>query len=203
MNYSFTDFYSVATMRAEPGYGHEWERCSALEIETTIYLINEDRKGIEDDTKVGTMKLIKISKEADIASILDNISGDEAIVGVAIDGVLNGDSNGQPELFDDDVMCAGDPFVVTRFDVEPEFKGKRLGHTILHIALQGSGCEGHSIFFLPSKAKSDSGIEFLTKFYLDGEKRSYVVKGTKVVCYNYYNSGGSVRKKREEMGKEC
>ena len=120
MNYSINDFRSVATMMVEPIEGHSWDRCSAIEVETTIYHINLDGDGIEDDTKVGTMKLLKVSKETNVVSVLDSISGDELIVGEALDGILNGDEDGRDDLFDDDVFNAGYRYVVTRFDVEPE-----------------------------------------------------------------------------------
>ena len=196
------DFHSVATMIVEPGYGVSWRRCPVLEIETTIYLRNLDGNGIEDDTKVGTMKLLKVNKNDEVYEVLDNIRSEDAQVGEVLDLLLNGDEKGRDDVWDENVFLSGDPYVLTRFDVEPEWRGKRLGHIILHIGLQGSGCEGHPVLLLPSNNDKDSGREFLTKFYLDGEQHSYVVKGTDVVVYSTYNDGCSVETNREELGKD-
>ena len=67
---------------------------------------------------------------------------------------------------------------------------------LLHVALQSSGCEGHSIFFLPSPNPDHAGFEFLTKFYLDADLGNYVVKDSRIVCCSSYNSSNSVEKAR-------
>ena len=107
----------------------------------------------------------------------------------------------RPEGYDDideDALYAGYPFIVSWFEIEEEFRRKRLGHLLLHVALQSSGCEGHSIFFLPSPNPDHAGFDFLTKFYLDADQGNYVVKDTRIVCCSNYNSMGSVLRNRQK-----
>ena len=76
-----------------------------------------------------------------------------------------------------------------------------MGRAILCIRLQDSGYKEHLAFLLHSDNVNDSGIKFLAKFCLDGAQRSFVVKGTDVVYYNYCNSIESVTENRGQLVK--
>ena len=89
------------------------------------------------------------------------------------------------------------------FEIEEEYRKKRLGHALLHVALQSSGCEGHSVFFLPSPNPDHAGFEFLTKFYLDADLGNFVVKDSRIVCCSNYNSSDSVPFRRKQRSEEA
>ena len=145
------------------------------------------------------MKLYKLNKYVNLLDTSDNISGDDGEVGVAIESVLNSDLDDVDILdMDEEILYAGNPFIVFWIEIKEEYRKKRLGHALLHIALQSSGCEGHSIFFLPSPNPDHAGFDFLTKFYLDADQGNYVVKDSRIVCCSNYNSSDSVSQNREE-----
>ena len=149
------------------------------------------------------MSLFKFNKEDNISFISDAISGDDAEVGAAISRVLEPDyDETKSEEIDENALFAGNPSIVSWFQICEEYRNKRLGHMLLHVALQSSGCEGHSVFFLPSPNPDHAGFEFLTKFYLDADLGNYVIKDSRIVCCSNYNSSNSVKKARLWKGFE-
>ena len=197
MSISIDDFFGIATYQPDE-YPNSWRQIAALKVETKIcQRIWED----EDEftvKEVGNMKLYKLNKHVDLLGASDNISENDGEVGVAIESVLNSDLDDVDILdMDEVVLYAGNPFIVSWFEIKEEYRKKRLGHALLHIALQSSGCEGHSIFFLPSPNPDHAGFDFLTKFYLDADQGNYVVKDSRIVCCSNYNSSDSVSKKME------
>lgn len=198
MSIGIDDFYGIATYQPDE-YPNSWRQIAALKVETKIC----QRIWDDDDEftlkEVGNMKLYKLNKYVNLLDTSDNISGDDGEVGVAIESVLNSDLDDVDILdMDEEVLYAGNPFIVSWFEIKEEYRKKRLGHALLHIALQSSGCEGHSIFFLPSPNPDHAGFDFLTKFYLDADQGNYVVKDSRIVCCSNYNSSDSVSKKMEE-----
>ena len=196
-------FYAEAIMYPEIGFGNSWGRVPLLKIKTKIYHIGTD-DGVEDGefskVKIGEMVLYKVNKWDDIQLVCDAISSSMDEVGVAIHRVM-GPDNDDDEFEDMDAVFAGDPFVLEHFGLEPEFQKKRLGHLALHLGLQASGCEGHPVFIRPANSEESKfyeNFDFLKKFYLDAEDRSYVIDSTEVIIYPVYNDGNSVEKKRNE-----
>ena len=198
--YDINDFHGIATYEPSDEFGNSWYAIGALKVSTKIYhRIWDDDDSEYTDKEVGKMKLYKLNKQDDVAYVSDAISGDDAEVGSAINRVLNPDDYGtEMRDIDEDVLYAGNPFIVSWFEICEEYRNKRLGHTLLHVALQSSGCEGHSIFFLPSPNPDHAGFDFLTKFYLDADLGNYVVEDSRIVCCSFYNGSNSVEKKRKE-----
>lgn len=196
------EFYAVAEMTAaeEFEFGASWRRCPCLIIKTKVFY----RKWNEDEIEpieIGSMKLFKLNPNTDVVMVCDHISSSDCEVGEAIASVMDWDNSGE-ENFDDDAACAGSPYILSWFEVKEEFRKQRLGHLVLHTGLQASGCEGHPVFMLPSSNKKHAGFDFLTQFYLDADKRTYVVPGSRIVCASVYNDGGSVYQKRQERKEE-
>ena len=201
--YDIDDFYGVATYQPADEYPNSWRQIPALKVETKIYHRIWDKDHDYTVKEVGSMSLFKFNKEDDISFISDAISGDDAEVGAAISRVLEPDyDETKSEEIDENALFAGNPFIVSWFQICEEYRNKRLGHMLLHVALQSSGCEGHSVFFLPSPNPDHAGFEFLTKFYLDADLGSYVIKDSRIVCCSNYNSSNSVKKARLWKGFE-
>ena len=199
MSFSIDDFYGIATYEPADGYPNSWRQIGALKVETKICHRIWDDNDEFTVKEVGNMTLYKLNKYVDLLGVSDSISQSDGEVGVAIDSVLNPDLDEIDILdYDEEVLYAGNPFIVSWFEIKEEYRKKRLGHSLLHIALQSSGCEGHSIFFLPSENPDHAGFDFLTKFYLDADQRNYVVKDSRIVCCSNYNSSDSVIENREE-----
>tara|TARA_Y100000739_G_scaffold117884_1_gene101335 strand:- start:328 stop:930 length:603 start_codon:yes stop_codon:yes gene_type:complete len=199
MSFSIDDFYGIATYEPADGYPNSWRQIGALKVETKICHRIWDDNDEFTVKEVGNMTLYKLNKYVDLLGVSDSISGEDGEVGVAIDSVLNPDLDEIDILdYDEEVLYAGNPFIVSWFEIKEEYRKKRLGHSLLHIALQSSGCEGHSIFFLPSENPDHAGFDFLTKFYLDADQRNYVVKDSRIVCCSNYNSSDSVFENRVE-----
>ena len=199
MSFSIDDFYGIATYEPADGYPNSWRQIGALKVETKICHRIWDDNDEFTVKEVGNMTLYKLNKYVDLLGVSDSISGEDGEVGVAIDSILNPDLDEIDILdYDEEVLYAGNPFIVSWFEIKEEYRKKRLGHSLLHIALQSSGCEGHSIFFLPSENPDHAGFDFLTKFYLDADQRNYVVKDSRIVCCSNYNSSDSVFENRVE-----
>ena len=199
MSFSIDDFCGIATYEPADGYPNSWRQIGALKVETKICHRIWDDNDEFTVKEVGNMTLYKLNKYVDLLGVSDSISGEDGEVGVAIDSVLNPDLDEIDILdYDEEVLYAGNPFIVSWFEIKEEYRKKRLGHALLHIALQSSGCEGHSIFFLPSPNPDHAGFDFLTKFYLDADQRNYVVKDSRIVCCSNYNSSDSFSQNREE-----
>ena len=199
MSFSIDDFYGIATYEPADGYPNSWRQIGALKVETKICHRIWDDNDEFTVKEVGNMTLYKLNKYVDLLGVSDSISGEDGEVGVAIDSVLNPDLDEIDILdYDEEVLYAGNPFIVSWFEIKEEYRKKRLGHSLLHVALQSSGCEGHSIFFLPSENPDHAGFDFLTKFYLDADQRNYVVKDSRIVCCSNYNSSDSVFENRVE-----
>tara|TARA_B100000482_G_scaffold143070_1_gene105698 strand:- start:69 stop:671 length:603 start_codon:yes stop_codon:yes gene_type:complete len=199
MSFSIDDFYGIATYEPADGYPNSWRQIGALKVETKICHRIWDDNDEFTVKEVGNMTLYKLNKYVDLLGVSDSISGEDGEVGVAIDSVLNPDLDEIDILdYDEEVLYAGNPFIVSWFEIKEEYRKKRLGHSLLHIALQSSGCEGHSIFFLPSENPDHAGFDFLTKFYLDADQGNYVVKDSRIVCCSNYNSSDSVFENRVE-----
>ena len=197
MSLSLEDFYGVATYQPADEYPNSWRHIPVLKVSTKIYHRIWDLDHDYTVKEVGNMSLFRFNKEDDISFYSDAISGDDAEVGAAISGVLDPDFDEVDVCdIDEDASYAGNPFIVSWFEICEEYRNKRLGHMLLHVALQSSGCEGHSIFFLPSPNPYHAGFEFLTKFYLDADLGNYVVKDSRIVCCSNYNSSNSVKKAR-------
>ena len=105
------------------------------------------------------MKRYKITRDDYMWSYCDNISQDISEVGEVLKEVLYPEDY---DYIDENTLYAGYPLIVFWFEIEEEFRGKRLGHLLFNVALQSSGCEGHSIFFLPSPNPGHAGFDFLT-----------------------------------------
>jgi len=201
--YDIDDFYGVATYQSADEYPHSWDQIPALKVETKICHRIWDEEDNYTIKEAGKMKLYKLNKDVDVLGVSDSISGDDSEVGVTIHNVLHSDWDeiGTDEM-NEDVLYAGNPFIVSWFEIEEEYRKKRLGHALLHVALQSSGCEGHSVFFLPSPNPDHAGFEFLTKFYLDADLGNFVVKDSRIVCCSNYNSSNSVPIRRKQRSEE-
>ena len=160
--YDIDDFHGIATYEPSDEFGNSWYAIGALKVSTKIYhRIWDDDDSEYTDKEVGKMKLYKLNKQDDVAYVSDAISGDDAEVGSAINRVLNPDDYGTDvREIDEDVLFAGNPFIVSWFEICEEYRNKRLGHMLLHVALQSAGCEGQSIFFLPSPNPDLTGFAF-------------------------------------------
>ena len=200
--YDIDDFYGVAIYRNADEYPNSWSQIPALKITTTITHTDWEEDNFTERL-AGKMILYKLNKDVGVLEVCDSISGDEGEVGVAIHDTLHPDWDeiGIDEMYED-VLYAGNPFIVSWFEIEEEYRKKRLGHALLHVALQSSGCEGHSVFFLPSPNPDHAGFEFLTKFYLDADLGNFVVKDSRIVCCSCYNSSDSVPHRRKQRSEE-
>ena len=193
MTFNIDDFYGVATYQPADDYPISWTQIAALKVETKICQRIWDDEDEFTVKEVGNMTLYKLNKHVDLLGVSDSISQSDGEIGVAIESVLNPDWDEVDVIdMDENASCAGNPFIVSWFEIKKEYRKKRLGHALLHIALQSSGCEGHSIFFLPSPSPDHAGFDFLTKFYLDADQGNYVVKDSRIVCCSNYNSSDSV-----------
>ena len=178
------------------------DRCPCLKIKTKVFFRNWNES--EDDfepIEIGSMKLYKLNANENVAMVCDHISGDDEEVGVAIASVMDWD-NSEEDIWDEDATFSGNPYILSWFEVKEEFRKQRLGHLVLHTGLQASGCEGHPVFMLPSPNEKHAGFEFLTQFYLDADKGTYVIPGSRIVCASVYNDGGSVYQKRHQRMEE-
>ena len=199
MTFNIDDFYGVATYQPADDYPNSWRQIAALKVETKICQRIWDDEDEFTVKEVGNMTLYKLNKHVDLLGVSDSISQSDGEIGVAIESVLNPDWDEVDVIdMDENASCAGNPFIVSWFEIKKEYRKKRLGHALLHIALQSSGCEGHSIFFLPSPSPDHAGFDFLTKFYLDADQGNYVVKDSRIVCCSNYNSSDSVIENRVE-----
>ena len=199
MSFSIDDFYGVATYQPADEHPNSWRQIAALKVETKICQRIWDDEDEFTVKEVGNMTLYKLNKHVDLLGVSDSISQSDGEVGVAIESVLNPDWDEVDIIdMDENASYAGNPFIVSWFEIKEEYRKKHLGHSLLHIALQSSGCEGHSIFFLPSSNPDHAGFDFLTKFYLDADQGNYVVKDSRIVCCSNYNSSDSVIENRVE-----
>jgi hypothetical protein len=200
--YDIDDFNGVAIYKPADEYPNSWSQMPALKAVTTIY--HSDWKEDNFTTKeAGKMILCKLNKDVDVLDVSDSTSGDDGEVGVAIHDTLHPDWDEiDVDEMNEDVLYAGNPFIVSWFEIEEQYRKKRLGHALLHVALQSSGCEGHSVFFLPSPNPDHAGFEFLTKFYLDADLGNFVVKNSRIVCCSNYNSSDSVPHRRKQRSEE-
>jgi len=202
LKYDIDDFYGVATYHNADEYPNSWSQIPALKVSTTIYHIDLQEDNSTEKV-VGKMILYKLNKDLDVLDVSDSISGDDGEVGVAIHDTLHPDwDETDVDAMNEEVLYAGNPFIVSSFEIEEEYRKKRLGHALLHVALQSSGCEGHSVFFLPSPNPDHAGFEFLTKFYLDADLGNFVVKDSRIVCCSCYNSSDSVPHRRKQRSEE-
>ena len=86
------------------------------------------------------MKLYKLNKQDDVAYISDAISGDDAEVGGTINRVLNpGDYGTDIRAIDEDVLFAGNPFIVSWFEIcrSTGTSGWVTRFSMLHFKVQG------------------------------------------------------------------
>ena len=198
------DFYAVATYQPADEYPNSWKQIPVLKVETRIFHRIWDEEDNFTIKEAGNMKLYKLNKDVDVLGVSDSISCSDGEVGSAIHDTLHPDwgKMGTDEM-NGDVLYAGNPFIVSWFEIEEEYRKKRLGHALLHVALQSSGCEGHSVFSLPSPNLDHAGFEFLTKFYLDADLGNFVVKDSRIVCCSNYNSSDSVPFRRKQRSEEA
>ena len=180
------NIHATSTTELDEEWAYEYRRALLYEHNVSIYY----RYWIEDSeteeqvrVKAGTMKLHSLPAYCDYVDICDSIDGDLYTAGLAIKDVMDEDGDN----FDEDIIYSNRVYVLSRFDLEPEYRGKGLGYIALHKGLQIAGCEWCPVFLSPSENEKDAGQEFLIKFYQGGDSHSYYLKEHNVVVYPSYN----------------
>ena len=67
------------------------------------------------------MRLYKLNANENVAMVCDHISGDEEEVRVAITSVMGWD-NSEEDIWDEEATFAGNPYILSWFEVKEEFR---------------------------------------------------------------------------------
>ena len=120
--YDIADFYGVSTYQPADEYPNSWRQIPALKVETKIYQRISDEEDNYTIKEAGKMKLYKLNKDVDVSGVSDSISSDDGEVGSAIHDTLHPDWDkmGTDEM-NEDVLYAGNPFIVSWFEIEEEY----------------------------------------------------------------------------------
>lgn len=172
--------YTTVNVCMAEGY----EPASIFDHNVTIFYEYDEGYGKQENVKIGTMKIVSMPSWVNYASTCDLINQDLYEVGEAIRAVCDDEDS---KYYDEESYFVKKVYVLSRLDLEPEYRGKKLGYLALHKGLQVAGCEGNPVFIMPSDKDYDAGHKFLIDFYLKGDIQTKYLEDFNVVYYRSYN----------------